>query len=318
MILEQPTDQLDPRSLKRKPSFSRRSLQRAFTARVRKTRSQFLTWQRRQYFLTDAHTDVRRALHLNEDIALGVLITAFVLGYAFAVVAAQTMFTFFESTFALSDVSGVNFMIVLGIAAGILGTTLFWLSAFIANSLSIALMHGLTRKQNRSLRSTLRQGLRYASRTTVTWGLVLGSVAAPLAIAGALSLLIMLAGNFLTTDGKVFAAGLISLMGLILGGYNLLRYGLASQVAVFEPQLPFADVLRASHQLMAKVGRPFIAALLISYGLVLSIAYALCSLISHFLHLSAAISFSIVVLSSLLYLNSLLTVLYRKRRLSRR
>ena len=259
---------------------------------------------------------MKKAIGLNEDIFIAVLVIAAVVGYTYAVLAAQIVYTFFLTGYIMSDASGFNMIAMAAITIGVLGTLFGWVSAFALNSMSITMMQGATRKVNRSTRQTLRAALRYTPRITATWAMFAGKIFAPM-IGGAVLALISIKLGAQDVNCWLAIPAVFVLTGLFAAGRNLLRYGLAPQVATFEPGLTYKEVFAKSAEMLEAKGKVFVAASYLTFALALSGIVGISYLINQLLDINQAFSSIIGAVILVCIANGVMVMFYRKRRLAR-
>lgn len=285
-------------------------------AALRKKRSAYWAWCRRQYFLLAAYRDMKISIGRNEDIFIAVGVIAVALGFAYAVTAAELAISFFLTAYTISELSGANILIFSTIAAGTLAVTTAWVAAFLFNSMAIAMMQGANRKKIRSVKHTLRQGLRLASRTAAYWLMLLSTIALPVVLVAILMLAYLLI--FVNSQAEALAALPYGIIAAGVGSvFVILSYSLVPVVALFEPKLSYAEVFARSRELVSRRGRVFIMS---AYGLlaaILAAAYGLSVMLQSLIDLNKALTFSLVAIPAIVYFNGIMTMLYRKRRLAR-
>jgi hypothetical protein len=283
---------------------------------IRSARGKTALIYRRQYFLSHAYKDLKSSAKLNEDIFLSSLMISVVLGFCAAKLAAETTYIFLRTAYEVSELTGTNALFFGSIALGVLTVLTAWVIAFLFNTVSIASMEGLTRKTYRSIRRTLRQGLAHASRVTGAWFLIASLIIIPLGLssAGAAAYLyfnpVSLYELLETSPYAIIAA--MSWMFTIL-----MNYSLAPQVALFEPEVSITRTLGRSRQLVKKRGRIFVLFLHIAIAAFLLASLGLAVLVENLVGVPKVLPLSLAVFTACLSLNSMLTVLYRKRRLAR-
>ena len=320
MTTQQLTEYLprpDGRSFKRKTKLARLRIERSVRAQIRKARSLATAWYRRQYFLAHAYADFRKSITRNEDIYLAILMIAVILGYAYAVVAAQLLFIFFGAAYALGEATGMSMAFLSLVTVGVLGVSLAWVAAFASNSLSIALMHGANNKKIRSLRRTLREGLRFTSRTTAAWTLVAAVVTGPLMVAGLGSAVFLKVSESDTQTALQFVPYL-AIAGVSWALYALMHFSLVPQVAIFEPQHSLQQAFARSSELVRSKGKVFLSTAYCSIAVALAGMYGVSALLEKVLRLNQTITFIFGVILLSILSNGILTMFYRKRRLARK
>jgi hypothetical protein len=320
MTTQQLTEYLprpDSRTFKRKTKLARARLLRQARAQVRKTRSLSIAWYRRQYFLSTAYTDMRTTIARNEDIYLAILMIALILGYAYSVVAAQLLFIFFGTAYAVGEATGMSMVFLSFITASVLGVSLAWVAAFAANCLSLSLMQGATNKRIRSLRRTLRAGLNFTSRTTAAWTLVAATVLGPLMVVALGTATYFKATNADTHTALAFLP-YIAVTGVAWALYALMQFSLVPQVAIFEPQLSLQQAFGRSRQLVRTKGKVFLSVTYCTLAVALAALYGISALFEKVLRLNQSITFIFGAILLSILTNGILTVFYRKRRLARK
>jgi hypothetical protein len=305
------------RSVKRKLTTVKNRFRRTYRLAMRKTNRAAVNWYARQYFLAQAYQDVRRAIRANEDIFIGTIIVAAVLAYAFATVASEVLFMFFATAYAVAEAFDISMVVLSVITLAVLGASLAWVAAFALNSMSIALMHGLTGKKQRSLRQTLRHGLRLTSRTALAWFIVAVMITGPLVAAATLSMALLKFGSAdllaaLTVAPYVVIAALTWVI------YALMQYSLVPYIAFFEPKLSFSQAIARSHQLVQRTGRIFLLFLYVGLAAALAACYGVSVFLENALRINQSLTISFGASLSLIAMNALMVVFYRKRRLARR
>jgi len=307
---------LKKRSFKRELILSQRNAEKYIKATLRKTRRKSLAAVRRQYYLNTAVADVRVAVGRNEDIAITMFIIALVIGYSAAAMMLDLMITAFSTAFVAADVTKTNPVIFMLIAGGTLTIICGWILAFIMNMQSLALMDGALRKTKRSVRSTVRKGLRYSTRVTGAWVLLLSiligiPVLAALTASSYLSLTSITMNQLFAYIPYGVTAG-ITWMVIILMEYSLVPY-----VALFEPTTPVRQLLTRSTQLVTRRGRIFLLAFHITVGTSLYGAYKLAEISERYMKVHRGLQFFSYGLILLLLANAVLVMFYRKRKLAR-
>lgn len=305
------------RPLSRAYSMRKKRLQRLMKLAIRKSRSATTSWYRRQYFITNAYKDVRKGIRLNEDIFLGAVITAAVLLYAFISISAELTYSFFITAFLFSEQSGANMIAWTGVAGACLAVLTAWMLVLIFNSSSLAIIQGLNRKKDRSLRQTFRTSLKLVGRVTTAWIILFSIMALPVLATIAIGinhLLLDMPSNLyelLDIAPYYTTAAVAGMLGM------LVQYSLVPAVALFEPQLSYNSVLKRSQQLVSQRGRLF---LLAGYGL-LALSFASLAglaLVLQKVGLPTAMTLTLGGLGLVGLWQSILTVFYRKRRLARK
>lgn len=308
---------LDGRFIKRKIRRTKHQIAKFAKAKLRKIRSRFFTWYRRQYFLSSAYRDTKLAIARNEDIFITILIIAAVIGYSYASISAELVYMFFLTAYTVSESSGFSMLLMSIFTASAISVIAAWLAAFILNSMAIAIMHGANQKRIRSVRKTVREGLRLTTKTTLAWTLVLASVARPLVMLGIVSLVslkIALLSDVVVWFG-IMAIALLTGLGFAIR--NLLRYSLVPYVSIFEPDQKFSESFARSSQLVEVKGKLFLLSIYIIGGIFLSCAFGLTWLLQQKVGLNQGIIFGFLTVVTLMVANGLLVMFYRKRKLAR-
>lgn len=307
----------DGRFFKRKIKNLRTQIRRQIRSGVRHSRSSYMRWYRRQYFLTSAYADMKKGISKNEDIYITAIIIAVVLGYSYAVVAAEMIHMFFLTAYILAETSGSNMLFLSLFTAAIVVVTLSWVGAFALNAMSIAQLQGANRKVLRSVRKTTRQALRYSTRTTSAWFLVLAEVARPMAIAILISLAFLKAG-VMDGDKLLLAAPIAAiLLGLLWSVNNLLRYTLVPHVLLFEPALRYDEAFKKSADLVRRKGKIFLATFYLTIISLLALAYLLTGFLEDKTGINRGVTFLMLAAAMIIFSNGLLVAFYRKRKLAR-
>jgi hypothetical protein len=260
---------------------------------------------------------MRTSITRNEDIYLAILMVSIILGYSYSVVAAQLLFVFFGAAYAFGEATGLSMAFLSLVTICVLGVSLAWVAAFAANSLSLSLMHGANHKKIRSLRRTLRDGLRFTSRTTAAWTLVAAVVAGPLMTAA-----LATAVYFKATHADVHTAlaflPYIVVTAVAWALYALMHFSLVPQIAIFEPQLSLQQAFTRSRQLLQKRGKIFLSVMYCVLAVALAALYGISVLFETVLRINQSITFIFGVMLLSIFTNGILTMFYRKRRLARK
>ena len=305
------------RLLRRRTRLAKARVRRSLRAMVRKIIRACTLWYRRQYFLSTSLRDVRTATRANEDIVLALIIVSGALAYAYATVTTEVMYLFFEAAYAIAEILDISMVVLSAITLAVIGASLAWVAAFCFNSMSIALMQGLTGKKNRSLRSTMRLGLHYTSRTATAWMLVAAVIFLPLAAALMLGIAFLKFGN---TDllTALSAAPYAVIAGLAWILYAVMQYSLVPYIAIFEPQRSFSQVFARSHELVRTKGRTFLLSLYMAMLTAVSAVVGLSFVLENMFGLDQSLTIAFGSSLAFLGMNAIMAVFYRKRRLARR
>lgn len=304
-------------ALKRTLKITKSKIQKTVKARLKKAQRVSLAFLRRQYFLTSATGDLRRAAGRNEDIVIASIIMVLVLGLGFAATVLQFVFLSLQTAYEIAAMTGVNMVLLMAIVGGVLLVLCAWLGAFLLNMLSLAVMDGANRKVKRSIRATTRQGLRYSTRVANAWFVLGAIIAVPLLAASALGYLYMDLFGSLAIKPEAFLPYVIAAAAAWVS-FALLHYSLVPQVALFEPNLPLKQVITRSRHLVRRRGRLF---LLAGYGLLggfLFASYQLSEWIEKLFGLENILPFFMCTFITVIFANSILVMLYRKRKLARK
>lgn len=290
-----------------------RSLKKA----AKKSRTRTAAYFRNQYYLTTATRDLKTAAARNEDIVIASLIVTAGLLFSYMKMAGEAMLLFFQTAYELSELTGMN-MLVLGVVVlAIFSVIAGWLSAFLLNIISISIMDGATRKQYKSVRATIRKGLRYASRVTGAWIVYLATLMIPLITLAAPSILYVIAAPnpLIALEKLVPFLTVASISSTIL---LIMNYGMMPYVALFEPLPPLSQTLETSRQLVKTRGRLFILGIYGFFFAAMTTAYGVAYVLQNMLQIPKGITFIVLAGMVILYTHSLMVMLYRKRKLARK
>ncbi|MEO8104999.1 MAG: hypothetical protein ABI602_01545 [Candidatus Saccharibacteria bacterium] len=305
--------QLRRRSLLQSWLKSRAQLKKA----SRRARSKTLAYARNQYYPTSAVADARLAITRNEDVFITTLVLLVVLTFSLTTTALQFILTFLGTATAVADLTGVSGGLLLLVTFAIPALLCTWVAAWLINMFSIAIMDGATRKNNRSLRLTMKRGLQAASRTANAWFLLV------IVLAAVPGLILLVSSIIMQTTHLSKAAVLTTAPYVVLACavwiiYGLAHYSLVPSVALFEPTLPLWKVFGRSRQLVKRRGRFFSLTIYLMMVLAIVLVYTLASLVQSSLHIDKAALVSIGTMTALLSAQSLMVMLYRKRKLARK
>lgn len=290
---------------------------KAAKAKKRQAKSIAMAFSRRQYFLSTAYVDLRKASRQNEDIVIMSVVSVVVLAFAAAATSAEILLNFFITAFILSESTSMSLLYITAGSFTALAVLYGWFSAFLLNLISISIMDGATRKVVRSVRLTFRKSLALASRIATVWLMLLCIVAVPILAAATVS---YVAIQFMNASFyELLFLAQIGIIGAVIWLlYVLLQYSLAPYVALFEPDKPLGDTFTRSRQLVQKKGRLFILAAYAALALSLLSAYIISKYIESLLFLEKWLAFTFFALPIALLFNGVLVMLYRKRRLARK
>lgn len=283
----------------------------------RRARSKTLAYARRQYYPTTAFADARVAIARNEDIFITTLVLLVVLTFSLTTTALQFLLTFLGTATAVADLTGINGGLLLLITFAIPALLCSWVAACLINMFSIAIMDGATRKNNRSLRLTVKRSLRTASRTANAWFMCI-------ALLGAAPLLILITSSIASSVAGVSKAAIMATVPFALTAcavwaiYALAQYSLVPSVALFEPNLPLMKAFGRSRQLVKRRGRFFSLAIYLLVTIAIVAVYLFAGLVQSSLHIDKAALVSIGSMAAILSAHGLMVMLYRKRKLARK
>lgn len=296
---------------KRMDRFERRVLRTASRQQAKVTR-----WQKSQYYLTTAISDVYRASRLNEDIVGALLITSFCIGFMAVSSAANILYFMSEAIMSVTGMVGLAVVPVLMLAMAGIALLVVWSVAAMTAAIMQSLIQSLNRKLYRSLRESLGYGFHNGLRMITAWMTTLAITFVPVGLLGLLyatSYLFQPLPSTVITETLPYAI-IAALVWLMYCGMN---YSLVPVVSLFEQQLSLKETIARSHALPLRRGRLFLLGLHFALVGVLAVLLGLAWLINLVLPLGLL---EVMLLSSfgvLLGYYAVLTVFYRKRRLSR-
>jgi hypothetical protein len=177
-------------------------------------------------------------------------------------------------------------------------------------------MEGVTRKQHRSLRSTLSRGLRQAPQTTLAWIAVLTLTFGPIGLVGVLLMALNFVSSELVTSLPVLLFASLSCLGWLI--WAVAHYTLLPYVKLFEPASDWRYSLARSQQLVERKGQLFLVSTYIAMLLSLAACYGVSLLIQSLTHLNSALIFLLFGAVVLTSANASLTLFYRKRKLAKK
>jgi hypothetical protein len=220
-------------------------------------------------------------------------------------------------SYAVAEVLDISMLVLSVITLAVLASSLAWLAAFSMNSMSVAIMHGLTGKKIRSLRATMRQGLRFTTRTALAWMLVAGVIFMPPAAALMLGIAFL---KFGVTDllDSLTAAPYVVIAGVAWVLYCLMNYSLVPYVALFEPHLSFSRAFKRSQQLVTRRGRLFLLSLYMALLALLAGITGMSFVLENQFNLDQSLTINFGAALAFMATNAIMVVFYRKRRLARR
>lgn len=285
-------------------------------AKIKRARRLSLVYVKKQYSVSLAIRDVRSAAQQNEDILIAATATVGLLAYGITVMAARFLLNVFTLTYAFSEAMNVDMLLVTVVIGGVILASSLLLTAFCMNFVSYALMDGANRKVHKSIRSTVRKSMRSANRVVLAWLLYGLMILSP---AFAMGILTVMYYKW-ATGPYVFSPVLLTIivaMWAISTLAIMITYSLVPAVALFEPNLLLFETLGRSRYLTKKCSRPFLVSALLGLVIYSTGLYALCQYLSQFIGRVSNLLFAIGMLVSIIALNSVLTMLYRKRKLAR-
>lgn len=308
---------LDGKSLQKTIVKTRRRLRTLIRAQIRRTKSQVRTYVRSQYYVSTAVRDTRVAVRHNEDIFIATIMALFAIGYATVATLVDFLLLFLQTALSVSELTGTSITILAIIACGVCGILLSWIAAGLFSAQSIAVMEGATRRQNRSLRATAKRSLALATRVTTTWLIMALILLGPigLAAAGAMVYLTSVDADFAYTLQVLSYVSVAAIAWVIVTATNI---ALAPLIAVFEKDLSYGQVFSRSHQLIMRRGRIFLLGTAILTAAALGASYGIAYFLETLFAINKWLPFSAFALAVLAFQNSILTALYRKRRLARK
>lgn len=311
-----------------RPEFGKRAMPRSLSQAYRRQqkivrRKTIRTYRktvaviRRQYYLTNALIDTKRAAKNNEDILIGSLLLATTISFSLASTLANLVYIFMQTAAALSTVSGVSLALLALVAAGVIVTLTIWVLTFLQNMLSLSVMEGATGKRIRSTRMTIRKSLGLTTRVSSAW-VLLGIIAlGPVGTIALMTLIVLHAIHVPLASSLPFLAviGVLAL-GWIIG--ILVRFGLTPQVALFEPTLSWSQVYSRSQQLLQHKGKLFILSGYVALLGGLAATYGVALLLQWATHVASTLTFIILAWYILTLANTTAVMFYRKRKLARK
>jgi hypothetical protein len=177
-------------------------------------------------------------------------------------------------------------------------------------------MQGINRKQNRSIRLTLRQALSKTTQTVLAWTHVIKELALPVIVAGLFGIIFIVTVPFHNNYWLLSIPAIVGLIGLGVAIKRLAYNALVPFAMLFE-DLEVADAFARSRELVAVKGRLFLASVFASLIVALTAMYGVAVLINKLTTLPSGLTFSCAAIATLHYTNAILTVFYSKRRRSR-
>lgn len=271
---------------------------------------------RRQYYITSAFTDARKAFALNEDIAIATLICSAVLTFSAISIAANTAYTFLLAASIISSLAMVDLGVLAGISFTVLFTLVVWLLALQQNMLSISLMEGATRKVKRSLRRTFRLGLGLATTTAAAWILIISIALGPMVIAllGIVTVASAIGADMTATLPYLLGS---AVFGLAWASFVSRNFTLVPYVLLFESVPDWRTAFSRSRALVRRKGRGFITASYLCLGSTLGALYGVSLVLQYLTDINCLLFFATFSCAAVAAANAMLTMFYRKRKLAR-
>ncbi len=184
------------------------------------------------------------------------------------------------------------------------------------NLLSVSILEGATRKKIKSVRSTFRKSLRQASRVASSWFLMLVLLSLP-----PLMVLIATYISLQYTNFNIYQLTTLAqyevIATIVWVIYALMHYSLVPCVALFEPAETLTSAFGRSRQLLRRKGRIFVLASYLLLSIYLLSTYLLAVYLENITNVDKWLTFGFSLIVALLAFNSLMVILYRKRRLAR-
>lgn len=310
-----------PTPLRRKPFLkkfknNRAKFSRLINARIRTTKRYVAQIARQHYLLPTAFKDLRRAAAQNEDVVLASVVNAFILVYACAVIAVQFVVALSKATYAMSEATEFDMGLLLLVAVPTVALFCALLATMSLNFMALAVMDGANRKVYRSIRSTFRRSLAFASRVTSAW-MLLGLVhfARFLAVFIPVYLYVKWFSDIAVLSNNVLIAiGAAGAVWLVAG---MVQYSMVPYVALFEPHYLLTEAFRRSRQLVTKQAVVFTMTGFLVLGGYLYGLYKLCVLLKSWIGVSTNLLFILGLLAGIMLANGAMVMLYRKRKQAR-
>lgn len=293
------------------------SWQKLYRKKINYTRRQISTWYRTQYFISHAYRDMKQNIARNEDIFVAVLLASGVIGFSLAVMAANLLFQALLAVYVVADALGLSMVIVFGIAGIAYLLLMVWMIAWMQNMVSIAIWQGSNSNQRRSARNTIRQGLKYSTKTAGAWAYIMYRTALPLSLAAIIGLIILQLFGYQNIEAIIGVAA-VSLVALVFSMRKLVQLTLTPAVMLFEGSETYKQAAQRSRQLIARRGSLFLT---VGYILLLAAILGITGLcwlvLSHLLGANWQVFAAIFSIALATVANGMLVAFYRKRRLAR-
>jgi hypothetical protein len=312
-----------PYALPKLPARPKRKLMRAkakahkFTrAQIKKARTNTIRYYRSQYYPATAWTDLRIAALHNEDIVLNSVVILWVIGFACAATLFDFALLFLNTAYDISSLTGIDMKILLLIVGGVLASVGGWVTAFLLNMMSLAILDGANRKIKTTVRSTLRRAISMASTVTTTWLMIALRCAMPLLVTMIVGVVyISYFYGVFTLPLEVWSVAVASMMTWSI--VNFLRYSLAPYIVLFE-RAPIGSALKKSSSMLKHRGKVFLLSIYTCLVAALGIMYVVSYSIDQLIGYDWYLIFAVLAVSGLIATNGVLVMLYRKRKLARK
>lgn len=282
----------------------------------RRTATMIRQWYRTQYFFKVAFKDIKRGTLQNEDGVLGTTFLGIVICFAAVSVAAQVLLSFFETTTTFVDSFGLSIFVASALSVSVFGLCVAWLSAFLLNSISLALMQGLNRTVHKSIRSTLGYGLYFSSRTVAAWVAYLLVMFLPV-----LALFTVLAAlaftKLISFDQLMLAAPYTIIVAIAWIVVILMQYSLMPFITFYEPEKSFTQAFGRAHALVVGKGRVFTLMLAITALTAIFVTNGLAGVLHDTFNLPYALTMTIGCSLIAIAWTLIMTALLRKRKFAR-
>jgi hypothetical protein len=284
--------------------------------KIQRAESALLRHLRTQYYPATAWADLRIAALRNEDIVLNAFILLMVIGFATTVTVFDFALLFLNTAYDISALTGIDMRILILVVGGVLVSLGGWVSAFLMNMMSIAILDGAHRKLKSTVRTTFRTALSMASAVTTAWFmLAVRSVLPALSAVIIGTLYLKFFYDTFTLPLLVWAVAAATMMTWSL--VNFLRFSLAPYIVLFE-RAPIPQAFKRSNTLLKYRGKVFLLSVYISLVALLAAMYGAAYLIESIVAYDKYPVFAVMGVFGLSATNGMLVMLYRKRKLSRK
>lgn len=279
--------------------------------------SKLRKWYRTQYFVSKAYQDIKVGIRRNEDGVLGATFVSVVLCFAVASLSADALLSFFQAAMTLVESYDFSIIIASGLSVAIFSLCIAWLTAFLLNSISLALTQGLHRTVHKSIRSTLSYGLYFSPRIVAAWLSYLLVMFVPLVMV-ALIIGTLLLREVISFDQLLLAFPYVIIVASTWIIIIFMQYSLMPLITLYEPEKSFKQAFGRAHSLVIGRGRVFTLML----GCLALAGFFVVSEVAQILNILLKIPYSLTIIlgSSLIVIiwTAIITVLFRKRKLARR